>query len=55
MTYNNHHRHYYQTTTYSPSKLPPLPNLQVESERAEVVEISSDGSSGHLTPGRNKR
>lgn len=65
----NDHRHVYQTTTYSPMlelrkpttpQMPPLPppppppKIQVESERLEVIEISSDGSSGHLTPGRNR-
>lgn len=54
----NNHRHFYQTTTYAPvtlQSLPPPPKVHVESERAEVVEISSDGSSGHLIPGRHKR
>lgn len=48
-------KYYYQTTTLIPPVLPPLPpppKFQVESERAEVIEIRSDGSSGHLTPGR---
>lgn len=52
------HRHYYQTTTFMPpipSSLPPPPKFQVESERAEVIEIRSDGSTGHLTPGRSRR
>lgn len=48
----NDHRNYYQTTTYA--SLPPPPKIHVESERAEVVEISSDGTSGHLTPDRSK-
>lgn len=33
--------------------LPPPPNFHVESERAEVIEIRSDGTSGHLTHARN--
>ncbi|XP_055313241.1 uncharacterized protein LOC129574799 isoform X2 [Sitodiplosis mosellana] len=48
-------RNYYQTTTFIPPILPPLPpppKFHVESERAEVIEIRSDGSSGHLIPGR---
>lgn len=48
----NDHRNYYQSTTYT--SLPPPPKIHVESERAEVVEISSDGTSGHLTPDRSK-
>lgn len=48
--------HYYQTTTHIQPVLPPLPpppKFQVESERAEVIEIRSDGTIGHLTPLRN--
>lgn len=30
-----------------------LPNVEVESEKLEVIEIRSDGSTGHLTPGRH--
>lgn len=54
----NDHRNYYQTTTFLPPilpqlpPLPPPPKFTVESERAEVIEIRSDGSSGHLIPGR---
>lgn len=48
----NDHRNYYQTANYA--SLPPPPKIHVESERAEVVEISSDGTSGHLTPDRSK-
>ena len=29
------------------------PKVQVESEKVEVIEIRSDGSSGHLVPGRD--
>lgn len=47
----NDHRNYYQTTTYA--SLPPPPKIHLESERSEVVEISSDGTSGHLTPDRS--
>lgn len=46
-------RNYYQTTTFLPPILPPLPpppKFQLESEQAEVIEIRSDGSSGHLIP-----
>ncbi|XP_031640677.1 uncharacterized protein LOC116352314 [Contarinia nasturtii] len=48
------YRNYYQTTTFIPPLLPPLPpppKFHVESERAEVIEIRSDGSSGHLVRG----
>lgn len=54
----NNHRHFYQTTTFAPATfqpLPPPPKVHVESERVEVVEISSDGSSGHLIPNRHTR
>lgn len=42
----------------SASSLPELPPTavsaaEVESEKLEVIEIRSDGTSGHLTPGRN--
>lgn len=30
--------------------LPPPPRVEVESEQLEVIEIKSDGSTGHLTP-----
>lgn len=47
--------YYYETTTpVSPVlPLPPPPKFHVESERAEVIEIRSDGSTGHLIPGRS--
>lgn len=33
-----------------PAKLPPIPRTEVESERLEVIEIKTDGNSGHLSP-----
>lgn len=43
--------------TPSASSLPELPPtspaVEIESEKLEVIEIRSDGTSGHLTPGRN--
>jgi hypothetical protein len=33
-----------------PPKLPPLPKTEVESERLEVIEIKTNGHSGHLRP-----
>lgn len=33
-----------------PDQLPPVPQTQVESERLEVIEIKTDGHSGHLSP-----
>lgn len=33
-----------------PPKLPPIPKTQVESQRLEVIEIKTDGNSGHLRP-----
>lgn len=43
-----------QKTYYSLSSLPPPPRVEVESEKVEVIEIKSDGSSGHLTPLQNR-
>lgn len=39
--------------TLSMDSLPPPPRVEVESEKLEVIEIKSDGTTGHLTPLRN--
>lgn len=41
------------TSTRPPPPAPPILKTIVESEKVEVIEIKSDGSSGHLFPGRN--
>lgn len=35
-------------------RLPTQPSAEVESEKLEVIEIRSDGTSGHLTPGHDR-
>lgn len=43
----------YSTSPSSESvttKMPPVPRIHVESERLEVIEIKTDGHSGHLSP-----
>lgn len=41
----------YIDPTSPPSTLNPLPSLyEIESERVKVIEIKSDGTSGHLSP-----
>lgn len=41
------------TTPVPPSGDIPPPKVEVESEKLEVIEITSDGSSGHIVPGRH--
>lgn len=37
------------TNSIAVSELPPIPQTVVEQERLEMIEINSDGTSGHLT------
>lgn len=37
------------TNSISSSELPPVPQIFVEQERLEMIEINNDGTSGHLT------
>ena len=37
------------TDLISSSPLPPVPQIIVEQERLEMIEINNDGTSGHLT------
>lgn len=56
-----HHVNQHSTSVPPPPPPPPppqpvrpqRPKVEVESEKIEVIEISSDGSSGHLIPGRD--
>lgn len=57
-TQNQHLHHPITATTAASSHQNPLPTTPpprviVESEKVDVIEIKSDGSSGHLIPGRD--
>ena len=38
------------STEAATTKMPPVPRIHVESQRLEVIEIKTDGHSGHLSP-----